>query len=306
MIDTPAPAAYIRWDYWIAQEFMDKGTFGESLKREREMRGVTLEEISSATRIAERFLRAIENDQWDQLPGGVFNRGFVRAMARYLGLDEESIVAEYTLAVGDRPSVPVWTGSPPTVTPDQPWMAWGVTLLIIIALLVGSWFGVRRFFAWRAAKHATQPPALNNGPSPAIKHDSQEIPPELATPSTTLNHGATTSTGTSGAVPAAPDTASSTTPVRAVADRFELKVEAAKKTKITVTADKNVVYQGTIKAGENQFFSAADHFQVSAKDAGALHLELNGKPLPPIGPSGHSAKITLTRDSLKEIPGGGN
>jgi hypothetical protein len=37
-----------------------------------------------------------------------------------------------------------------------------------------------------------------------------------------------------------------------------------------------------------------------------LHLELNGKAIPPIGPSGHSAKITLTRDSLKETTGGGN
>ncbi len=103
---------------------MTKDTFGESLKREREMRGVTLEEISAATRIATRFLKAIENEEWDQLPGGVFNRGFVRAVARYLGLDEENTVAEYTLAVGDRPSEPVWTGSPPMVTPEQPWLAW--------------------------------------------------------------------------------------------------------------------------------------------------------------------------------------
>jgi cytoskeleton protein RodZ len=285
---------------------MDKGTFGESLKREREMRGVTLEEISSATRIAERFLKAIENEQWDQLPGGVFNRGFVRAMARYLGLDEENIVAEYTLAVGDRPSVPVWTGSPPTVTPDQPWVAWGVTAFIILALLAGSWFGVRRFFAWRAARHAAQPPALATESSPAIKRDAQQIPPELATPNIAPNNAATTPAGAPGAVTSAPGAASSTTPVASAADRFELKVEADKKTKITVTADKDVVYQGTIKAGENQFFSAADHFQVSAKDAGALRLELNGKAIPPIGPAGHSAKVTLTRDSLKPPPGGGN
>ena len=74
---------------------MSKGTFGDNLKREREMRGVTLDEISAATRIATRFLQAIENEDWTQLPGGVFNRGFVRAVARYLGLDEENIVAEY-------------------------------------------------------------------------------------------------------------------------------------------------------------------------------------------------------------------
>src|SRR5487761_2183505 len=146
---------------------MTKGTFGESLKREREMRGVTLDEISAATRIATRFLKAIENEEWNQLPGGVFNRGFVRAFARYLGLDEENIVAEYTLAVGDRPSVPVWTGSPPAVAPEQPWLAWIVAAVVILMLLAGSWFGARRFLAWRAAKRLAQTAAMSDSSSPA-------------------------------------------------------------------------------------------------------------------------------------------
>ena len=67
-----------------------------------------------------------------------------------------------------------------------------------------------------------------------------------------------------------------------------------------------MVFDGTMKAGENHFFSAADHFQVSAKDAGVLHIELNGKALAPIGPPGHSGKVTLTRDALKGAFGGGN
>src|SRR5580692_3801527 len=153
---------------------MTKDTFGESLKREREMRGVTLEEISAATRIATRFLRAIENESWDQLPGGVFNRGFVRAVARYLGLDEENIVAEYALAVGDRPTVPVWTGSPPVVTPDQPWLAWIISAVLIVALVAGGWFGARRLLAWRAAKHAAQAAELSatSSPEPASSADA--------------------------------------------------------------------------------------------------------------------------------------
>ena len=79
---------------------MARGNFGERLKRERELREVTLEEITSATRIGPRFLEALENEQWEKLPGGVFNRGFVRSVARYLGLDEESFLAEYDLAHG--------------------------------------------------------------------------------------------------------------------------------------------------------------------------------------------------------------
>jgi cytoskeletal protein RodZ len=282
---------------------MDKGTFGESLKREREMRGVTLEEIASATRIAERFLRAIENDQWEQLPGGVFNRGFVRAMARYLGLDEENIVAEYTLAVGDRPSVPVWTGSPPVVTPDQPWLAWGITAVILIALLAGSWVGLRHFRAWRAAKHVVPVSAVSAASPPVASQDA----PRASSVAGAQGASAVSDPPAPPGAPITPaDAAASAAPVTAVADRFELKVEAAKKTRITVTADKDVVYKGTLKAGENQVFSAADHFQVSAKDAGALRLELNGKAIRPIGPSGHSGKVTLTRDSLKDAPGGGN
>src|SRR6202166_4807364 len=161
---------------------MTTGTFGESLKRERELRSVTLEEISAATRIATRFLKAIENEAWDQRPGGVFNRGFVRAVARYLGLDEENTVAEYTLAVGDRPSVPVWTGSPPVVAPQQPWLAWIIGAVFVLALLAGSWFGTRRFFAWRAAKRTAQAAALSDASSSASTSAPQQTAAEGASP----------------------------------------------------------------------------------------------------------------------------
>jgi cytoskeleton protein RodZ len=157
---------------------MTKDTFGESLKREREMRGVTLEEISAATRIATRFLQAIETESWDQLPGGVFNRGFVRAVARYLGLDEENIVAEYTLAVGDRQPVPVWTGSPPAVAPEQPWLAWIITLVVIVLLLVGGWFGTKRALAWLPQPLLQRPPP----PQRILSHQRSRLPPPTIRP----------------------------------------------------------------------------------------------------------------------------
>jgi len=281
---------------------MDKGTFGESLKREREMRGVTLEEISSATRIATRFLQAIETEKWDLLPGGVFNRGFVRAVARYLGLDEENIVAEYTLAVGDRQTVPVWTGSPPAVTADQPWIAWIGAVVFILLLLSGAWFGARFFLARRAAKRAAQTTGMNVAPASPSSPASFQTTAD----SNALTASASAQDAASGSPAGSPDNSAATAPLLTPSDRFELKVEAAKKTKVTVVVDKDLVFDGTMKTGENQFFSAADHFQVTAKDAGALHLELNGKALPPIGPAGHSGKVTLTRDALKNFPGGGN
>src|SRR5260221_13302773 len=271
---------------------MTKGTFGDHLKREREMRGVSLDEISTATRMARRVLTAIEDEQWDQLPGGVFNRGFVRAMARYLGLDEENIVAEYASAAGDRPSVPVWTGSPPAVTPDLPWLAWILAAVVAFGLATGGWFAVRRIFVWRASRHATQIASASAMPSPAPPAQPGRV---SAGPASTPPPISPKSPGGAD-IPVVPAAGPISLPAAAP---FELKVEAGKPTHVTVEADSRHVFEGTMKAGEHRIFTAQDKILVSARDAGALLLELNGKALAPIGPPGREGKATLTRESLK-------
>ncbi len=75
--------------------------FGETLKGERERRGIALDEISVATRVSLRNLRALEDERFQDLPGGVFNRGIVRSYARFCGMDEDRTVLAYTDAVRD-------------------------------------------------------------------------------------------------------------------------------------------------------------------------------------------------------------
>ncbi len=70
-------------------------SFGEELKRERELRDISLKEISEATKISIRFLEALEQNNFDILPGGIFNRGFIRAYARFIGIDGEEMVNAY-------------------------------------------------------------------------------------------------------------------------------------------------------------------------------------------------------------------
>ncbi len=152
---------------------MKKGTFGETLRREREMRGVSLEEVANATRISTRNLEALENERWEQLPGGVFNRGFVRSIARFLGLDEETLVSEYALASNDPPQVAVWMDKP--AKPRRSLMPWLLATLGLV-LLAAAWFawqerdqlfaaqsGTDRSAAaappgWRPAPPVTPPP----------------------------------------------------------------------------------------------------------------------------------------------------
>jgi Helix-turn-helix domain len=78
-------------------------SFGEKLKQEREKRKITLEQISVTTKIGTRMLQALEEDKFNQLPGGIFNKGFVRAYAKSVGLDEEETIAGYLEATGAVP-----------------------------------------------------------------------------------------------------------------------------------------------------------------------------------------------------------
>lgn len=77
---------------------MSMGQFGQELRREREMRGVTLEGISGITKISGRHLRALEAENFAALPGGVLNKGIVRGYARVCGMDEEAWVDRYLAA----------------------------------------------------------------------------------------------------------------------------------------------------------------------------------------------------------------
>src|SRR5271163_230570 len=74
------------------------GQFGEELRKEREARGIALQTITNSTKISNRHLCALEGEQFDRLPGGVFNRGIVRGYARVVGLDEEAWVDRFMSA----------------------------------------------------------------------------------------------------------------------------------------------------------------------------------------------------------------
>jgi cytoskeleton protein RodZ len=146
---------------------MAKGTFGERLKRERELREVTVREIASATRIAPKFLEALENEQWEKLPGGVFGRGFVRTIARYLGLSEENLLSEYDLARGET-NQPV-EQKPEERIPSPPKWLPAAALIVLVALVVGLVLGGRyawqRYLAHRAAKKASAVVSLPVAPA---------------------------------------------------------------------------------------------------------------------------------------------
>ena len=254
---------------------MARGTFGERLKRERELREVSLDEVSKSTRIGSRFLEALENEQWERLPGGIFNRGFVRAVAHYLGLDEEDLLAEYDLARAEQKTetpVPHESGIPkPSI-----WIP-VVAVLVVLGILTGLFYagryGWRRYAAYHAAKLASAPVATS------------QTPPS-----------------SSGNITSDPGTSSASAGSSAAS--LDLSISTSAATRVRVLADGKQQLDAELPAGETRHFSASQQFEVTAGDSSAVLLELNGQAMPPLGAPGASGTIVLGQKDLRQAPGG--
>lgn len=77
-------------------------TLGEKLRQAREARGITISEVAEQTRISALYLGCIENDDYRTLPGGIFNKGFVKSFAKYVGVDEQEALQDYARLVANQ------------------------------------------------------------------------------------------------------------------------------------------------------------------------------------------------------------
>jgi cytoskeleton protein RodZ len=293
---------------------MSSTPFGEHLKREREMRGVSLEEIAAATRISTRFLEALESGQWDQLPGGAFNRGFIRSTARFLGLNEDSMVAEYAQETKGQTESKAFDGSVAPMPRD--FRPLGVLLGVLFVLVVALAYGLHRYHIARlrsqaAAVAAVAPPAPV---SPVPEIASPVAPPATATPpaagdttasATTLPNVAPDLTKTpTTADPVPADTSKANAPAAAssVPDILKLKVEDGKSARIKVVADGKKLFDGRLRARTEKRFQARNGFEITSSESSSLSLELNGQSVPILtGPPGQP--ISITRKDLKASNG---
>jgi cytoskeletal protein RodZ len=151
-------------------------TFGDELRRERELRQISLREISEATKISLRYLEALETNEFEHLPGGVFNRGFVRAYSQFIGIDPEAMVNAYLMEEQARSRHGKQhdrhllrrsqTGAHETggeASEPRPWLRWSLWILAGAALVVGIYFAVQVALAADAPRDAA-PSALPASP----------------------------------------------------------------------------------------------------------------------------------------------
>jgi cytoskeletal protein RodZ len=244
-------------------------SIGQDLKRERELRGISLEEIAESTKINIQFLKALEEDQFDLLPGKFFTRGIIREYAKYLGLEEESVLNKHhdTLQILNQdekedvkqasPSFPMNIQNVIRIT------AFGAALIAVLVAL---------FFIFRGEE---APPPIKPPPTETKIQEKAIIPP------------------------------SHTAPVEETKKEIrELNLDIAflQDTWIQVYADGEQIYEGIKLPGGKLQVVAREELVIDVGNAGGLNYTLNNQRGKPFGPPGAVKKdIRITHDNLQEF-----
>jgi cytoskeleton protein RodZ len=298
--------------------------FGERMRREREMRGVSLEEISESTKIGTRSLKAIEDNEFDKLPGGIFNKGFVRAYSKFLGLDEDETVAdfdaawkEYQVAHG-QPIEPVVELQPAPEPPKTPWFAIASVIVLLAAI-----FGLGWLFMLRGQRARTGPASQLPAIAPAesselqpVKTQSPAASPEPGTTDPSASTSSTSATKTSSQSSAAleeskggadkPATAlpnsdsSAPSAVAVEASPIQLKVVAHEDSWYSLSADGKDLGQGILGAEKSRSIRAQKEVRLKLGNAGGVEISFNGKPVNLDGEPKQVRELTFTPDGLHQ------
>jgi len=305
------------------------GSFGENLRREREMRGVTLQEISSATKISVRLLHSIEEEDFGTLPGGIFARSFIRTYARYLGLDEDRVLAEYQLAAPPKADIGLPRLAANRSSAPRPASRTPLRALLAAGVLLCSAYLLFRY-SHRAAEvlgRQTSPEAAPAGKTPSPGGATPSSGSSAASTPTAPSNlpGASPSTATSPAgtlgspkaTPASPNAtppatrpgpAESTTHAERAAPAAKqvgkdsalvLQIAATERAWVGIEADGQTVFQGVLNPNEVRTLKAQDSFNLTTGNAQGIILTLNGETLKPLGLRGEVKSLHLTHDDVK-------
>jgi cytoskeletal protein RodZ len=261
-------------------------SIGDRLRRQRLQNRISLETVSLETKIGVRLLEAIEADQFEKLPGGVFRRSFVLQYAQALGLDPDEIAPELKQLnqFDDAPAIPTADmirsaqrkaisdfGLPavargPGSTIGSLLAAVGV---MMVCALIYSWMQTPREMREAPRKEIA-------APVPAVQPEQIVQPP--AEPRTQ-------------AADLIPDGA----PVR-------VGLSAGEKTWISISSDGKTVFANLLQAHDTKTIEASEKVRVLVGNAGGLEISLNGKPIGPIGPKGQIRVVELTSAGFQIVP----
>jgi cytoskeleton protein RodZ len=260
-------------------------SLGARLRAAREARNLSLREVSDSTRITRRHLEAIEADDYKQLPGGIFNRSFVKAFARAVGYDEDEAVSAYQRVARESgesfDDVPTTRQASRIYTDDIPARSPVLTALLSLAIL--AIISLAAYAGLHYYRRTADKGALTNPPTAqANAANSRPVP-------------ATNASQPSSAA-ATPAPAGLTVSVRAKGEDVWLRS----------SADGQPSSDGILKAEQTKEISADESLRLEyAKvKATALEVTINGRPavVPAEAKPGKSlVELLITKDTYEKL-----
>ncbi|MEJ7616913.1 MAG: RodZ domain-containing protein [Pyrinomonadaceae bacterium] len=255
-------------------------TFGEQLRRAREARGIPLREISDQTRISLRYLEGIEANDYKQLPGGIFNRSFIKAYARYIGYPEKDALEGYTRTAREQGELPDETG--PITQPSRvylneqhgrsPLVTALLTILVLAILSLGVYAALRGYQRRAGGgEERANPVPPNNQPAATASTQASAVQPAPAAAAPSLN-----------------------VEVTAFGEDVWLRIRR----------DQEDLTDVTLKAGTAREFAAAQRFslQYSKSRAESIQVKINGRlAVVPSGGKNSLVEMVINKEGYESI-----
>jgi cytoskeletal protein RodZ len=266
------------------------------LRQAREARGVSLRELSDQTRIARRYLEAIETDDYKELPGGIFNRSFIKAYARAVGFNEAEAVSAYTevaRAHGEAPDELPTSRQSSRIYMDgdtarSPLVTGLLSLVILAIISLGIYAGLH-YYQRRNADASATPPTNTGAPAAA----------PATNPGT---NDQTLPAQTQPAAPASPDPAATT-------GELNVKIKAkGEEVWVRTRVDDKPKSEGNIAADQTRDVPLAPGerlvVEYSKSKAAALEVTINGRPanVPTEARKGKTlVELVITKDGYEQL-----
>lgn len=267
------------------------GNLGERLKAARNAKGITLIQAEEDTKIRKRYLEALENEEFNVIPGVVYTKGFLKTYAGYLGLDQDEVMTEFRLfnireEKPPRPQVRFQEYTAPRRKKSIKWRPSFLTVLLAVAAVI-TLFIFNNF--WNNYSGKTEK-------TPTDNLTRTETPVEPQKPPAPADSG--------NKQPAVvPDTVygSGYGQPQNPAPGQQLNLVLTTKNQVSwvrVDTDGVKKFSGTMTPGQVQTFNANDNIKIVLGNAGAVEVTYNGRNLGLLGPLGTVKKQEFSRNQI--------
>jgi cytoskeletal protein RodZ len=302
--------------------------FGEMFVQRRQRLGLTLQQVSSFTKLHPRFLKAIEQADFSKLPGGILSKSFIRSYAQEIGIDDSQAVSEYLAITGQTPPEPVLDPTTIAALSRDPigenhagkshsgLLSIGLVALLFIIVSSGS-FLLGRHYKGLLLLHSHSSPAAPplsvesevDSKAPADSaHAITAAPVATASPVTaaSIQNPSTEASGSSSTSQADQDLTpkvNELTSEECAASTICVQINARENAWVSITVDGKVMMQSTLVAPTRKLIAAQRHLVVRAGNVGALDFRFNGVQLPTQGDYDEAKTLSFSPNGLeKRLP----